>query len=149
MGADFREASAEDARALAAVHAAYPHLPAWSAAAYRQEIGTFETVCVTAGPREKPSGFAVIRLAAGEAAAELRMIAVSPGEARKGLGRALLAEAERRAAAKGVLVMRLEVSAGNAAAMGLYASAGYRVVGRRAKYYNDGSDALLMDKELK
>ena len=44
--------------------------------------------------------------------------------------------------------MTLEVSAENAAALGLYRSAGFAAVGRRKKFYADGSDAVLMDAIL-
>jgi ribosomal-protein-alanine N-acetyltransferase len=44
--------------------------------------------------------------------------------------------------------MFLEVAPGNAAARALYASAGYAEVGRRPRYYPDGSDALLLARAL-
>jgi ribosomal protein S18 acetylase RimI-like enzyme len=44
--------------------------------------------------------------------------------------------------------MTLEVSAANAPAQALYLSEGFAVVGRRPKFYNDGSDAVLMDADL-
>lgn len=54
------------------------------------------------------------------------------------------------AAAKklGAKRVTLEVSAANARARNFYARAGAKIVGRRAKFYNDGSDAVLMDYSL-
>jgi len=42
----------------------------------------------------------------------------------------------------------LEVRAGNAAAIALYASEGFVPVGRRRRYYGNGEDALLMSLVL-
>jgi ribosomal-protein-alanine N-acetyltransferase len=43
----------------------------------------------------------------------------------------------------------LEVRRGNAPAIALYRSLGYREVGVRPRYYaEDGEDALVMDKDL-
>ncbi|MQY10789.1 hypothetical protein SRB5_09020 [Streptomyces sp. RB5] len=52
--------------------------------------------------------------------------------ARPGTGRALLREAERRVAAAGRTLVRLDCLAGNARLTAYYRDAGYRVVGHRA-----------------
>jgi ribosomal-protein-alanine N-acetyltransferase len=44
--------------------------------------------------------------------------------------------------------MFLEVSTQNPAARGLYQRLGFTQVGRRASYYADGSDALVLAKKL-
>ena len=72
-----------------------------------------------------------------------------PARRRGGLGRALLAAAEahvgrRRRAGR--------VPGGveeNAAARALYAAAGYREIGRRSRYYPDGTDALVLARPLR
>jgi ribosomal-protein-alanine N-acetyltransferase len=86
-----------------------------------------------------------------EVADELHVtnIAVHPGERRRGLGRQLLAavldDAERRA----LHIVVLEVRPSNAEAIALYASFGFRVIGRRRGYYYDtGEDALVMEARL-
>ena len=40
--------------------------------------------------------------------------------------------------------MLLEVGAGNAAALGLYAAAGFVEIDRRPRYYRDGADAVVL-----
>ncbi len=42
----------------------------------------------------------------------------------------------------------MEVSVKNIPARGLYEKLGFRKVGIRKRYYPDGSDAILMEKEL-
>ena len=63
----------------------------------------------------------------------------------RGLGRELMLDCEKRL---GAPHMRLEAAVGNRAAQKLYASLGYAVVGRRARYYPDGADAWLLEKTL-
>ncbi|MEN0075727.1 MAG: ribosomal-protein-alanine acetyltransferase, partial [Paracraurococcus sp.] len=60
----------------------------------------------------------------------------------------LLAAALAGAAAPGAAAMFLEVAAGNAPAQALYAGQGFAEVGRRRRYYADGSDALVLRRDL-
>ncbi|MEQ8896975.1 MAG: GNAT family N-acetyltransferase [Roseovarius sp.] len=93
--------------------------------------------------------FALGRAIADEA--ELLTIATDPAHRRKGLGRAALTAFEAVAATRGIMRLFLEVAAGNAPAISLYRSAGYRTAGRRKGYYQTREgreDALLMEKLL-
>lgn len=79
---------------------------------------------------------------------EIDLVGVDPMSRRGGIAARLLArliEAERAA---GGAEVRLELSAANAAASALYAGLGFVVVGRRPRYYPDGSDALLLTLSL-
>ena len=58
--------------------------------------------------------------------------------------RELVVEAEKRGAIRAFL----EVRVGNAAAIALYESRGYRKLRVRRKYYPDGEDAFVMSKRL-
>ena len=85
-----------------------------------------------------PGGGCILaRRAAGEA--EVLTLAVMPAVRRLGTGRALL---ERVTAAGEPLF--LEVAAGNAPALALYAAAGFSEIGRRRDYYGPGRDALVL-----
>ncbi|MDR1298463.1 MAG: GNAT family N-acetyltransferase [Deltaproteobacteria bacterium] len=64
-----------------------------------------------------------------------------------GLGRRLMGDLERESAARGAVRFLLEVRLGNVSAQNLYASLGYKVVGFRSNYYDDGSPAVLMTLE--
>jgi ribosomal-protein-alanine acetyltransferase len=89
-------------------------------------------------------GFASGRLLAGTA--HVLRLTVDPMLRRRGHGRALLDALVAWAAAEGADEVTLEVRAGNAAAVALYAGAGFAVVGRRPRYYADGEDAVLMTR---
>ncbi|WP_254453743.1 hypothetical protein [Siccirubricoccus sp. G192] len=52
------------------------------------------------------------------------------------------------ARARGAAAMFLEVAAGNPAALALYRGLGFDRVGQRRRYYPDGSDALVLRRDL-
>jgi ribosomal protein S18 acetylase RimI-like enzyme len=93
-------------------------------------------------------GYAMVLFREGSRVARLYSLVRDPEMAGRGVGAALLAAAERAAAARGRLEMRLEVREDNDAARALYEHRGYRPLGRRAGYYEDGADALRMRKPL-
>jgi ribosomal-protein-alanine N-acetyltransferase len=80
--------------------------------------------------------------------AEILTLAVAPPARRGGIGAALLASAMQRAAAAGAVAMFLEVASGNLPAQSLYEKAGFVRVGRRARYYPNGGDALVLRADL-
>ena len=94
-------------------------------------------------------GSALVMFRADSPAARLYSIAVDPAARGQGLGLVLLRAAERAARARGATSMRLEVSAGNAAAIALYEREGYACFGRKRRYYEDGADALRYARELR
>lgn len=79
---------------------------------------------------------------------EIDLVGVAPGARRRGLARALLRAALEAARREGCVEARLELSDRNEAAAMLYAGLGFVVVGRRPRYYPDGSDALLLSRAL-
>ncbi len=105
----------------------------------------------TVGPANAatPVGFALIRVASGEA--EILSIGVVPEARRRGHGRALLLAAAAHARPLGAAAGYLEVAADNHAARALYHGGGFRQVGRRADYYrrrDGGADALVLRTRL-
>ncbi len=72
-------------------------------------------------------------------------IAVDPHYRRRGIGRALLRECE---ASLGVPRVRLTVRMSNQGAISMYEKAGYAVVDIWQAYYDDGEDAMVMEKLL-
>lgn len=131
------------AAALAAIHAAaFPPRERWGADAMALQLGLPGAF----GLIDARGGLVLARVAADEA--EILTLAVLPAARRQGIARALLAAAAGRAAAGGAVSLFLEVSAANLAARRLYAGCGFAPVGRRARYYPDGADALIMRRAL-
>ena len=108
---------------------------------------TAETLVVEADGEVR--GYAMILFRAGAALARLYSLAVVPGHAGKGLGKALLAAAEAAAMEHDRILLRLEVREDNAGAIALYKGAGYRRIGRHDDYYEDGMAALRFEKLLR
>lgn len=93
-----------------------------------------------------------IILAIGPGEAHVLNLAVHPDWHDQGFGRALLEQALERAEALGAESVFLEVRPSNAPAVHLYASFGFRRVGRRPGYYqtDDGrEDAWVMRYDLR
>ena len=94
-------------------------------------------------------GFSLSRTVADES--ELLLIAVLPGEQRRGVGTLLLEDFVDRARDRGGSRVHLEVRDGNPA-IGMYRSAGFSPVGRRRNYYHATSgkryDAITLACEL-
>jgi len=93
-------------------------------------------------------GGVVVLLHGRTSLARVYSMAVDPARQGRSIGLALLHEAESRALADGRAVMRLEVRVDNARAIALYRRQGYREIGRIPGYYEDGCDALRMEKTL-
>jgi ribosomal-protein-alanine N-acetyltransferase len=139
------EARPDDGAAIAALHGA----------SFRRGWGDDEilrlllernvvTQRISAGG--KLIGFIMSRLAAGEA--EILSVAIAPGWRGRGLSRQLLDLHLRRLAGVGVRAVYLEVGEHNAPACRLYRRAGFREVGRRQGYYEDGATALVLRRDF-
>jgi ribosomal-protein-alanine N-acetyltransferase len=132
--------------ALAALHGAcFREAPrAWSAGEFATLLAQKEVFLI---PDE--DGFALGRVAGPEA--ELLTLAVDPARRRRGTGRRLLADFERKATLGGASEAFLEVAADNAAAGALYAGAGWVREGLRPGYFRGPEvaiDALVLRKAI-
>ncbi len=98
-------------------------------------------------PAETLAGYLCLWLVADEA--QVQNLAVHPAFRGRGVGRYLLVQGLGEARRRGARVATLEVRPSNLAARRLYASLGFREVGRRPGYYQaEGEDALLLDCDL-
>ena len=79
---------------------------------------------------------------------ELTEISVHESYLGRGLGRSLLTRFVDAVRTRGSDELQLEVRHNNAAAIGLYESAGFQRVGLRRRYYRDGTDAVLYSLDL-
>lgn len=95
-------------------------------------------------------GFIVSRIAADEA--EILSVAVANKYRGRGLSRDLLRTHLGHLAGHGLKTVFLEVKDNNRPARALYERAGFRVVGRRERYYKDSSgqhlNAVVMRRDL-
>ena len=117
----------------------------WPPKAFEVELTNPGARCWVAEAEEGVIGFLVFWRVLDEA--ELATLAIHPIFRRRGIARLLLQTAIDAAHAEGARIYHLEARASNEAAQKLYASFGFEVVGRRAKYYKDNAeDAVLMTK---
>ena len=128
----------------------------WSADLLRREmVHDWSTVLLATETRRGPGGllmevtlgFVVYWLVHDEL--HVLNIATAVEERRRGVGRALMEEAARRARKAGAVLATLEVRRSNTSAIALYRRLGYRQVGVRPNYYVDeGEDAIVMVADL-
>lgn len=85
-------------------------------------------------------GYSVLTYFDGEA--EIERLGIARAQRRKNFGKTLLALLKEKLMLKRIL---LDVSAHNEAAVHLYHASGFDVYSTRPAYYNDGSDALMME----
>lgn len=113
---------------------------------------TVQTV-LAEDPDGRPVGFAMLgarppRRLTLHFGGELLAVAVVADRRRAGVGRMLVLEVERRARAAQMRELRLSTAATNLIARRLYASLGFAVLTRYARFYPSGQSALEMAKRL-
>ena len=143
-----RPATANDAAALAAVHAA-AFDPPWSVSEIAGLLASPGGFALAAQTGPALIGFILCRVAADEA--EILTLVTMPAHRRVGVAAALLEAAAGAARAGGASALFLEVADDNAAARALYAGAGFHRVGARAGYYAreaGAAAALVLRREL-
>jgi ribosomal-protein-alanine N-acetyltransferase len=133
-GGDARLGAAEpaDAVALAALHAD-SFRRGWSEEEFARLLLDRNVIADVAMVGETLAGFVMSRCVVEEA--EILSVAVAPTRRSRGVAGRLLAVHLGRLAAAGIERVFLEVAQDNAPACRLYATAGFREVGRRPGYY--------------
>lgn len=134
------------------------HRHPWSLELVRRELDhDWSTVILamdvlTTEPVDRPefeqiAGFIIFWLVHDEQ--HVLNVATDPRFRRRGVGRALMLEAEARSRRRGAVLSTLEVRRSNVGAIALYEQLGYRQVGVRPRYYQeDQEDAFVMTKDL-
>jgi [ribosomal protein S18]-alanine N-acetyltransferase len=157
--ADFRirPMNVDDLESVIALERASETAPHWSRAQYQylledtQPGRSVSYLALVAEMDDRVAGFVVVRmlLISDGGEAEVESILVAPHARTRGIASALLAESFDRARRSGIRRLNLEVRASNAAALRLYARAGFLRAGLRRQYYRDpGEDAVLMSIDL-
>ena len=125
-------------------------------AAYIRLRGAFTVVAETAGPVvESPGqvlGFIIAQANRAQAnrrgVGHVLTIDVPPKSRRLGVGSKLLATAEERLRAAPCHSVVLETAVDNAAALAFYKRHQYSVVKTISRYYSNGVDAFVLEKDL-
>jgi ribosomal-protein-alanine acetyltransferase len=81
-------------------------------------------------------------------AAHITTLGVAPEHRRRGVAAMLLEHLHKMLIEKGITTVVLEVRVSNTSAQHLYLNAGYSVLQRVVKYYNNGEDGYLMLRSL-
>jgi len=132
-----RSATPDDLPAIVALEGqSFAH--GWSAQSWADEI---DRHWVAVANLDRLVG--VLAMSALAGVAEVRRIIVAPPDRRRGIGRGLLEHGLAWASAQECHEVFLEVSAANRGAIGLYESAGFVPLDRRAAYYGPGDDAVI------
>lgn len=144
MTAAVRPAVAEDLDQMLTIEQDVFAATAWTATQLADElsrVGDTRWYAVA----ESPSGIVgYVGLYLSRPDADVQTLAVAAGEQGSGVGRHLLGCAIDHAWDAGCTRIFLEVRADNDAALRLYEAAGFRRLGRRPRYYADGTDAVTM-----
>jgi ribosomal-protein-alanine N-acetyltransferase len=140
-GLTIREARLADVFAICEIEKVSFPTP-WSRWSFLMELTQRHSHTLVAGPPPRQPwrtwGYIVYWVVADEM--HILNLAVHPRQRRRVLARAL-----NHARSLGAATAWLEVRPSNAPARGLYASFGFKEVGRRPRYYEDtGEDAILL-----
>lgn len=139
--------SLEDVDQVAEIEKQSFPLP-WPPETYRRDLRGNDVahylVCEDTACRNRVAGYLGYWLIQDEI--HISTLAVSPDYRGRGLGEYLLATALSHGLARGARSAVLEVRVSNVIAQGLYLKYGFRVSGRRRRYYRDNNeDALTME----
>ncbi|NRR30628.1 GNAT family N-acetyltransferase [Oxalobacteraceae bacterium] len=93
-------------------------------------------------------GYIALLFRARTSVARVYTIATDAAYRGMGVAAALVTAAEAEALARGCTRLRLEIRPDNQASQALFHACGYRVFGSYADYYEDGADALRLEKPL-
>ncbi|MER7132497.1 ribosomal protein S18-alanine N-acetyltransferase [Streptosporangium saharense] len=148
MSVTLRPMTADDLPEVMRVERETFPLDAWSEGMLRGELDDQPRTrhYVVAVVDEEIVGYAGL-YAAGDQA-DVQTIAVSEGHRRAGVGGAMLTELLAEAVRRGAESVFLEVRADNPGAQAVYHRFGFERIGLRRRYYEDGTDAIMMKKDL-
>lgn len=79
---------------------------------------------------------------------DIANVAVAPEYRKRGFGKLMMTALEEKALARGAERLFLEVRETNVSAIGLYTGRGFAPISVRKGYYNDGENAIVMQKNL-
>ncbi|MEU4578211.1 MULTISPECIES: ribosomal protein S18-alanine N-acetyltransferase [Nonomuraea] len=132
---------------MAIERATFPR-DAWSEGMMRGELADQPRTrhYVVALVEEQIVGYAGLAVAADQA--DVQTIAVLDTHRGTGVGGAMLSALLQEAGRRGAREIFLEVREDNPVARGVYTHFGFEEIGTRRRYYEDGTDAIMMRRKL-
>lgn len=145
---NIRQMTFDDLPAVMAIERETFPLDAWSEGMMRGELAEQPRTrhYVVAEVDSEIVGYAGMAAAADQA--DVQTIAVLDKHQGTGIGGALLTELLAEATRRGTREIFLEVRADNPRAQGVYRHFGFEEIGTRRRYYDDGTDAIMMRRKL-
>lgn len=143
-----RAAETADVTELATLEQATFDSDRLSRRSFRRLVSVPSATLLVARADRVLAGYALVFFRAGSTVARLYSIAVDARYRGRGVAGQLMAAAEAAARARGCERFRLEVRVDNAAAIRLYERLGFAMSDRIGGYYEDGGDALRMQKAV-
>lgn len=119
-------------------------LDSWSLEQFWQELGQPTREYVVAEDGSSIVGYAGAFVLSPDS--DVQTIAVDPAVRGRGIGEQLLEHLISTASDQGATGMVLEVRSDNSSAIGLYERFGFERISRRAGYYPDGGDAVILQR---
>ena len=120
----------------------------WSKSQWKKELTAPKRICLGIIELETKNllGLSSAWLVIDEL--QITFMAVHPLHQRKGLGKFLLTDLIKRSKSLKINHIHLEVKDNNESAKAFYKSMGFKTVGFRSNFYKDGSDALILNREI-
>lgn len=143
-----RAADADDIAVLLAIEEASFSSDRLSRRSFRHLLTQGNSVTLIGEVDGTVCGYLTLLFRANVSLARVYSIATAPGWHGRGLASALLRAAEQLALARQCVAMRLEIRKDNAPSRQLFLRHGYSVFGEHEHYYDDGMDAMRLEKSL-
>ena len=120
----------------------------WSKSQWERELADPKRICL--GIKELKTKKLLGLCSAWLVIDELHItsLAVHPKHQRKGLGKILISDLIKRSNSLLINHIHLEVKDTNKTAKDFYKSMGFKIVGTRSQFYKDGSNAVILTKQL-
>ncbi|MEE8885746.1 MAG: ribosomal protein S18-alanine N-acetyltransferase [Eubacteriales bacterium] len=144
-GLVIRRMRADDLETVASIEKKNFSVP-WKAKDFAAYIDRDDAIFLVAEEEGKIAGYIGFYGIPDEG--DITNVSVDPSFRRRGIGRALIKELERRTESRGITKIFLEVRESNEPAIRLYEQEGFRQVGVRKEYYHSPTeDARLMKRD--